>query len=146
MAFCNSDPAKKVVFFYPITKTKSFETPLSEFMVELLQNRLEGTEQDFGKDCPWIFPSPKSASGHLEEEKLTEAEPKLFKQHWSPHTLRHSWITNSDQKVKISDSHQRLLTNPALKQVKNDAHASYIHPDLDDLRHSQQKMTDYILA
>jgi hypothetical protein len=26
----------------------------------------------------WVFPSPTSASGHLEEEKLTAAEPKLF--------------------------------------------------------------------
>jgi integrase len=138
--------AKKGVFFYPITKTKSFEMPLSKFMVDLLQKRIEGNAEEFGKDCPWIFPSPTSASGHLEEEKLTAAEPKLFSQHWSPHTLRHSWITNADQKVKISDAHQRLLTNHALKRVKNDAHAGYIHPDLDDLRESQQRMTDFILG
>ena len=31
----------------------------------------------------------RQQSGHLEEEKLTAAEPKLFKQQWSPHTLRH---------------------------------------------------------
>jgi integrase len=139
--------AKNGVFFYPITKTKSFEMPLSKFMVELLQKRIEGNAEEFGKDCPWIFPSPTSASGHLEEEKLTAAEPKLFNEHWSPHTLRHSWITNSDQKVKISDIHQRLLTNHKLKKAKNgDSHSGYIHPDLDDLRKSQQRMTDFILA
>jgi integrase len=140
------DP-KKALFLYPITKTESFELPLSKFMVTLIQKRIEGNAAEFGTDCRWIFPSPTSASGHLEEEKLTAAEPKFFKQHWSPHTLRHSWITNADQKVKISDSHQRLLTNHALKRAKTgDAHSGYIHPDLDDLRKSQQRMTDFILA
>ena len=132
---------------YPITKTVAFELPLSDFMVTLLRNRIAGNAEEFGAKCQWVFPSVTSGSGHLEEEKLTAAEPKLFPQHWSPHTLRHSWITISDQKVKISDSHQRMLTNHKLKRAKNgDSHAGYIHPDLDDLRASQQHMTDYLLA
>jgi hypothetical protein len=131
---------------YPITKTVAFELPLSDFMVELLRNRIAENVKEFGEKCRWVFPSATSESGHLEEERLSAAEPKLFKQRWSPHTLRHSWITISDQKVKISDSHQRLLTNHKLKRVKNDAHSGYIHPDLDDLRHSQQAMTDYLVA
>lgn len=132
---------------YPITKTTAFEMPISKFMVDLLRDRIAGNAEEFGADCPWVFPSITAASGHLEEEKLTAAEPKLFKQHWSPHTLRHSWITISDQKVKISDAHQRALTNHKPRRTKsNDAHAGYIHPDLDDLRGSQQKMTDYLLA
>jgi integrase len=135
------------VFKYPLTKTEAFEMPLSGFMIELLRNRIVQNAEEFGADCRWLFPSATSASGHLEEEKLTEAEPKLFTQHWSPHTLRHSWITNSDQKVKISDSHQRALTNHRMKRVKNrDSHAGYIHPDIDDLRVSQQAMTDYLFA
>jgi hypothetical protein len=82
-----------------------------------------------------------------EEEKLIASEPKLFAEHWSPHTLRHSWITNADQKVKISDVHQRALTNHKPRRSKNgDAHAGYIHPDLDDLRESQERMTSYLLA
>ena len=32
------------------------------------------------------------------------------------------------------------------KLIRSDAHAGYIHPDLDDLRASQQLMTDYLLA
>jgi integrase len=135
------------VFKYSLTKTEAFEMPLSGFMVELLRNRIVQNAEEFGADCRWIFPSATAASGHLEEEKLTEAEPKLFTQHWSPHTLRHSWITNSDQKVKITDAHQRALTNHKLKRAKNgDSHAGYIHPDIDDLRVSQQRMTDYLLA
>jgi hypothetical protein len=137
---------EKGVVRYPITKTKAFEMPLSNFQIELLRNRIEENAEQFGADCPWLFPSVTSESGHLEEEKLIVSEPKLFAQHWSPHTLRHSWITNADQKVKISDSHQRALTNHKPKRTKSgDAHAGYIHPDLDDLRVSQQLMTDYLL-
>ena len=132
---------------YPITKTKAFEMPISKFMIELLRNRITENVEEFSANCRWVFPSVTAASGHLEEEKLIASEPKLFKQHWSPHTLRHSWITIADQKVKISDSHQRTLTNHKPKRAKNgDAHAGYIHPDLEDLRHSQQLMTDYLLA
>ena len=132
---------------YPITKTKAFEMPLSKFMIGLLRNRIAENAGEFGANCRWVFPSVTAGSGHLEEEKLTASEPKLFKQHWSPHTLRHSWITIADQKVKISDSHQRALTNHKPKRAKNgDAHAGYIHPDLDDLLASQQLMTDYLLA
>ena len=104
---------------YPITKTKAFEMPLSNFMVELLRNRIAENAEEFGADCRWVFRQSRQQSGHLEEEKLTASEPKLFKQHWSPHTLRHSWITIADQKVKISDSHQRTLTNHKPKRAKN---------------------------
>ena len=117
---------------YPITKTKAFEMPLSDYMVDLLRNRIADNAAEFGAHCRWVFPSVTAASGHLEEEKLTASEPKLFKEHWSPHTLRHSCITIADQKVKISDSHQRALTNHKPKRAKNgDAHAGYIHPDLE---------------
>jgi integrase len=132
---------------YPITKTVAFELPLSDFMVTLLRNRIAENVKEFGANCRWVFPSVTSKSGHLEEEKLTAAEPKLFKQHWSPHTLRHSWITIASEKVKVPDHHQRALTNHKLKKTKHtDSHAGYIHPDFDDLRHSQQAMTDYLLA
>ena len=138
---------KKGVVRYPITKTKSFEMPLSGFQIELLQKRVKQNAEEFGADCRWLFPSFTSESGHLEEEKLIASEPKVFQEHWSPHTLRHSWITNADQKVKMSDAHQRALTNHKSRRSKNaDAHAGYIHPDLDDLRESQQRMTDYLLA
>jgi Arm DNA-binding domain/Phage integrase family len=137
----------KGIVRYPTTKTKAFEMPLSDFQIELLQDLIEHNAEDFGADCRWVFPSMTSESGHLEEEKLIASEPKLFKEHWSPHTLRHSWITTADQKVKISDAHQRALTNHKPKRAKSsDAHQGYIHPDLDDLRKSQQLMTNYLLA
>jgi integrase len=134
------------VVFYPITKTVAFEMPLSNHMIELLRNRIAENTKEFGADCRWIFPSVTAASGHLEEAKLIKSEPKLFVEKWSPHTLRHSWITIADQKVGISDSHQRALTNHKPKRANGDAHAGYIHPDISDLRASQQAITDYLLA
>jgi integrase len=117
--------------------------PLSNYMIELLDRRI----RENGEGCKWIFPSPTSESGHLVEEKLTKAEARLFTEKWSPHTLRHSWISIASEKVKISDGHQRALTNHRPKRAKHtDAHAGYIHADIDDLRHSQQLMTDYLLA
>jgi integrase len=146
MAVENID-LKKGVVRYPITKTKAFEMPLSDFQVQLLERRIDQNAEEFGADCPWVFPSVTSESGHLEEEKLIASEPKLFTQHWSPHTLRHSYITVAEEKVKISDAHQRALTNHKSRRSNNgDAHAGYIHPDLDDLRVSQQRMTDYLLT
>lgn len=146
MAVKNVDLENGIVFF-PVTKTKSLEMPLSNFMTELLRKRIAESIEGFGIDCPWVFPSATSESGHLEEEKLSASERKLFTQHWFPHVLRHSWITIADQKVRLSDSHQRALCNHKAKRAKsNDAHEGYIHVDIDDLRESQQRMTDYLLA
>ena len=133
---------------FPITKTVAFELPLSDFMVELLRNRIAENAEEFGANCRWVFPSATQQSGHLEEEKLTAAEPKLFTAELvAAYAAASAGSPLADQKVKISDSHQRMLTNHKPKRAKNgDAHSGYIHPDLDDLRHSQQAMTDYLLA
>ena len=132
---------------YPVTKTKAFEMPLSDYMIALLHNRIADNAEEFGANCRWIFPSVTSATGHLQEERLTAAEPKLFAEKWSPHTLRHSWITLADQRAKIPDSHARALVNHKPKRGKHgDAHQGYVHVHIDDLRISQQRMTDYLLA
>ena len=132
---------------YPVTKTKAFEMPMSDYMIALLHNRIADNAEEFGANCKWVFPSVTSATGHLQEERLTAAEPKLFAEKWSPHTLRHSWITLADQRAKIPDSHARALVNHKPKRGKHsDAHQGYVHVHIDDLRISQQRMTDYLLA
>ncbi len=63
---------------YPITKTVAFDLPLSDFMVELLRNRIADNTKEFGEKCRWVFPSATSKSGHLEEgRRLTAAEPEI---------------------------------------------------------------------
>jgi integrase len=140
---------KKGIVRYPITKTEEFELPLSDFLVNLLQNRkaCKETIKLFGADCPWVFPSVDAESGHLTEPRLNRGEKELFTEKWSPHTLRHSWITASKNKVKIPAAHSSMLTNHKIRfSINGDVHEGYNHPDLDDLRESQQRMTDYLLA
>ena len=55
----------KAMVRYPITKTKAFQMPLSDFQIELLRNRIEQNAEKFGEDCSWVFPSATSESGHL---------------------------------------------------------------------------------
>ena len=76
--------------------------PLSDYMAELLRNRIAENAGD-SRALSMGIPMSRHRASDLVEEKLTASEPKLFEQHWSPHTLRHSWITIADQKVKISD-------------------------------------------
>jgi integrase len=140
---------KKGTVRYPITKTTSFELPLSDFLIDLLKTRKNCKESItlFGKDCPWVFPSVDAKKGHLSEPKLNEGEKALFTEKWSPHTLRHTFTTIAENKVKIPNAHSRMLTNHQIHfSINGDAHAGYNHPDLDDLRESQQRMTDYFLS
>ena len=141
----NVDLDEGVVHF-PITKTESFDLPLSGFLVDLLRARRadKATRAIFGKDCPWVFPA-HGASGHVEVVKPGTAEMKVFAARWTPHTLRHTWITISENKVPLPPLHSRLLANHVVPK-SGDAHKGYIHPDLDDLRKSQQKMTKFLLG
>jgi integrase len=130
---------------FPVTKTAPFNLPLSDFLVDLLTARrnCEVTSAVYGDDCPWLFPASGS-TGHITEPQLNKKETELFPAPWSPHTLRHTWNTISQNKVPMPPAHSRLLQNHALN-TKGDAHAGYNHPDLDDLRKSQQMMSDYLV-
>jgi integrase len=130
---------------FPKTKTGKFDLPLSSFLIDLLKARRScaATRAVYG-DSPWVFPGDAKA-GHVVEVKLSAAERKLFAEEWTPHTLRHTWITASAFKVQIPELHSRLLVNHAIAK-KRDAHAGYLHADLDDMRQSQQRMSAYMLA
>ena len=134
------------VVHFPITKTESFDLPLSKFLVGLLKARraCKTTRAVFGKDCPWVFPA-HSDTGHVAEVKPGAAEMKGFAARWTPHTLRHTWITISENKVPMPPLHSRLLANHVVPK-SGDAHMGYIHPDLEDLRESQEKMSKFLVA
>jgi len=141
---------------FPKTKTTSFELPLSDFLVALLKARRDctATRATYGEDCPWVFPA-HGEIGHVTEPQLNQKERKLFplpwlpsakkyaESAWSPHTLRHTWITISENKIPMPSTHSRLLANHAVPKSR-DAHLGYIHPDLEDLRRSQQMMSDFL--
>jgi integrase len=127
------------------TKTVPFDLPLSNFLLELLKRRRDcmETEAVYGKDNPWLFPAIGKL-GHIVEPKLTAKEEELFQQTWSPHVLRHTWISIAENKVTMPATHARLLVNHVVG--KGDAHVGYIHADLEDLRRSQEMMSDYLLT
>jgi integrase len=138
------DLNKRLVHF-PVTKTgASFDLPLSEFLNKLLQARRAcASTQAVFPDSPWVFPA-FGKHGYVAEAKLNKQEPKLFAEEWSPHALRHTWISIAENKAKIPPLHARLLVNHALAK-SNDAHVGYIHADLKDLRKSQNRMSAYLL-
>jgi hypothetical protein len=103
--------------------------------------RLHRTLRSSARTARACSHQPRQRLVTLEEKKFIKSEATVFKEHWTPHTLRRSWITNADQKVKVSDAHQRALTIHKPTRQNGDAHAGYIHPDIDDLREGQQRMT-----
>lgn len=129
---------------FPITKTDPFTLPLSTFLVTLLKQRraCETSAKLFGKDCDFVFPA-NSKTGYVAEAKLNAKEASLFPCRWTPHTLRHTFITLAENKVGIHPKHIRLLVNHAASG-NGDAHADYNHPELSDLKRSQQAVTDVL--
>jgi integrase len=135
---------KKRCVHFPVTKTEPFDLPLSKFLVQLLKARrdCETTRAIYGDDNPWVFPAI-GKTGHISEPKLNVKEVKLFPCEWSPHTLRHTWITISENKIPMPSIHSRLLSNHTVPKSR-DAHLGYIHPDLEDLRRSQEMMSAFL--
>jgi integrase len=131
---------------FPITKTDAFDLPLSKFLVDLFKARraCKTTRAVFGPRCQWVFPA-HGVSGHVEVVQPGAKERKEFTDIWTPHTLRHTWITISENKVTMPPMHSRLLANHVTNSL-GDAHSGYIHADLDDLRASQEKMSEFLVA
>ena len=137
------------------TKTKPFTLPLSEFLLELLKRRraCNDTTATFGEDCPWVFPAHTKA-GYIAEARLSpheRGEVKVrnteqfeFKVKFFPHMLRHTFITIAENRVAIPSMHGRLLTNHAIP--KNDVHGGYNHPHIQDLRASQELISQWLLS
>ncbi|RWA85909.1 integrase family protein [Mesorhizobium sp.] len=134
---------------FPRTKTDPFTLPLSDFLLALLHGRrsCESTLAQFGAACEFVFPAWTRAGkiGHVAEPKLNEKEVALFPCAWTPHTLRHTFVSIAENKVAIPATHGRLLVNHALPK-SGDAHAGYNHPDFDDLKRSQQMVTNALKA
>lgn len=129
---------------FPVTKTEPFTLPLSNFLVKLLKERRAcKTTAALFKDSEFVFPA-KSKTGYVAEAKLNgKKEADLFPCRWTPHTLRHTFITLAENKVGIHPKHIRLLVNH-VASGNGDAHADYNHPELSDLKRSQQAITDVL--
>lgn len=120
---------------------RAFTLPLSDYLIDLLKAR----KMAAGKS-PWVFPSPTSRSGHLEEPKSQKREGKARKRVApSPHALRHTYIHVATHYVSVPLLDVKLLTNHALPRDVTLNYTSADDPGLiEKLRPSQQKIADYL--
>ena len=131
------------IVHFPKTKTDPFNLPLSDFLIDLLKQRkdCEKTNAEF-ENSLWIFPS-HGKFGHIAEAKLSAREVRELPIRFHPHLLRHTYITISENQIAMPVGHARLLVNHALPAL-GDAHLVYLHPSIDDLKRSQQAVTDFL--
>jgi integrase len=100
--------------------------------VEILKRRKEGATS------PWVFPSEKAASGHIEDPRRT----------WE-RVLRQSGLTNlrlHDLRRTLGSWQARtgaslLLIGKSLNHLDPSSTAIYAHLDLDPVRHSVERAT-----
>ena len=102
---------------------RSREQPLSSELTEILEREREMTEAPDG----WIFPSPKSASGHIEDMKTAfrrcVIQASLNPKEVIPHTMRHTAITNLAATGADIPTIQEFSGHLNLKMVMRYAHA-----------------------
>ncbi|MBB5212624.1 tyrosine-type recombinase/integrase [Microbulbifer hydrolyticus] len=114
---------------------RAFDLPLSDYVVGLLQERIAENRAVFGEDCPWIFPSARSQSGHL-----TGVDARHLGLP-SPHVMRHSFVTAA-KAAGLADYDVKLLVNHKIGDVTG----GYIHgTELGDhLRRCTGRVTAYL--
>jgi len=99
------------------------EQPLSSELVEILKHERNMAEDFDG----WIFPSPKSASGHIEDMKTTFKRclirAGLSPKEIVPHTMRHTAITNLAETGADIPTIQEFSGHLNLKMVMRYTHA-----------------------
>jgi integrase len=112
-------------------ETKAFDVPLSQEARALVERVLKSHNSE------WLFPDSKTKSGHF--ENIDPRAEDGFAVKWTPHDLRR--IHGSAAAAVLSNGyHVQALMNHA--QPSGDVTASYIAFEADDLRASQQAVTD----
>jgi integrase len=113
---------------------RAFDLPLSDKLVELLEQRKEENKTLY-PDTPWIFPT------HDREGKvipIREARTDVGVK-WTPHDLRRTFITVAES-LDISAYALKALVNHS--QPKGDVTAGYMSIDVERLRDPMQRITD----
>jgi integrase len=119
---------------------RAFMLPLSDFMLDILKRR-KAENSKIVSDSPWVFPSPRSKTGHISEPKLKPNQSEAMKVPFSIHGLRHTWMTAANA-AGLSPYDIKMLANHVLP--KGDVTARYIDAHFDALRKRQQEVTDYL--
>ena len=118
------------------------EQPLSSDLTRILEHEREMAEDPDG----WIFPSPKSASGHIEDMKTAfrrcAIRAGLNPTDVIPHTMRHTAITNLAATGADIPTIQEFSGHLSLKMVMRYAHARDRRVDLaiDEMERAKTKV------
>lgn len=107
--------------------------PLSDFLADMLRRRME---EDESIASPWLWPSPSSRSGHVEEPKEDGVVLP------SPHAYRHLYRT-----LAIAAGVHYAESALLLGQRLPGASGGYVHPHhlAEHLRRYQQMVTKHLL-
>jgi len=108
---------------------RAYTIPLSDAALVIAERRLAATNGE------WLFPGI-GKSGHIEDPRTEKVQVEF-----TIHGLRNTYVSAASA-AGVSPYHSKLLSNHALP--KNDVHAGYISKDVDALRASQQRITDYL--
>jgi integrase len=131
------DNVKKQYIEIPYAKNnRPSRVPVTPPMARSLE-RLRRLGKILPEHChPWVFPSPISKSGHLEEPKNKALDR-------SPHALRHTF-RGMCAGAKISTVHSKLLM---LHAVDQEVHDEYMTTDamFDQLAKASVEVSAYIL-
>lgn len=112
----------------------TIELPLSSFLYDLLDKRKRIND--------YVFYSPLSASGHIEEpKKVVKSIGKAIEHHFTIHDLRRTFITFAES-LDISQYALKALVNH--KMNGSDVTAGYVQMNVERLRVPMQKISDYI--
>lgn len=113
----------------------TIELPLSSFLYELLNKRERIND--------YVFHSPRSASGHIEEpKKVVKSIGEAIDHHFTIHDLRRTFITFAES-LDISQYALKALVNH--KMSSSDVTAGYLQISVDRLRKPMQSISDFIL-
>ncbi len=125
-------------------RSKAYYIPLSGPVRDLFNSRraCDVTNSDF-PESEWVFPSPDSKSGHLEdptEAVIEDKRDKTGKRNISPHALRHSYTTFGHF-AGVNKTDLDFLTNHRPKSIT----VAYMRVLLGPLCERQEIISKYIL-
>lgn len=112
---------------------KAFDLPLSDYVVDLLQRRLEENAAGWPQS-PWLFPAD-SKSGHINEIRAAVGVPYI------PHDLRRVFASVAES-LDVSRYAIKALLNHA--QPKDDVTGRYMNLAVERLRGPMQLITDQL--
>jgi integrase len=107
---------------------RAYTIPLSDAAMVIVERRLAATNSE------WLFPG-SGKSGHIRDPRTEKVQVN-----YTIHGLRNTYISAASA-AGVSPYHSKLLSNHSLPT--NDVHAGYVSKDVDALRPSQQRITDY---